>query len=362
MARAVRASRVHAPPRHPLQYPRPTPRRDALATRCRREDVVPSYVPLDLDMPHPLSAHLPMAIGTAVARCGETDVTVVMPTSESDVVDVYSAMGRPDEDPHWADVWHGDVALATAMLEGGGGGGGGGGGDAGSTIDVRGRSVINLGAGLGLAGVAAALAGASRVLMTDREPRALWCSLAAARANGLIGAAETLPASCGAPDGVALGPTPKALEPASPAASRCVVDAEIVDWFEPELAPTGFDVVLASDVLYTADAVDAIATLVLRLFSSRGGRAGRFVLADPPGRFPENHARFVRCMEDPGSIPGYAGEALITGASIERVDERIVECVNLVGETMAVKLSTYDITVPSRRARDGSASILSSRA
>ena len=39
-----------------------------------------------------------------------------------------------------------------------------------------------------------------------------------------------------------------------------------------------------------------------------------------------------------------------------------VECVNLVGETMAVKLSTYDITVPSRRARDGSASILSSRA
>ena len=134
-----------------------------------------------------------------------------------------------------------------------------------------------------------------------------------------------------------------------------------MDWFEPELAPTGFDVVLASDVLYTADAVDAIATLVLRLFSSRGGRAGRFVLADPPGRFPENHARFVRCMEDPGSIPGYAGEALITGASIERVDERIVECVNLVGETMVVKLSTYDITVPSRRARDGSASILSSR-
>ena len=35
--------------------------------------------------------------------------------------------------------------------------------------------------------------------------------VAAARANGLRGAAETLPASCGAPDGVALGPTPKAL-------------------------------------------------------------------------------------------------------------------------------------------------------
>ena len=113
-----------------------------------------------------------MAIGTAVARCGETDVTVVMPTSESDVVDVYSAMGRPDEDPHWADVWHGDVALATAMLEGGGGGGGGGGGDAGSTIDVRGRSVINLGAGLGLGGIVAARLGAAHVAITDSTPAA----------------------------------------------------------------------------------------------------------------------------------------------------------------------------------------------
>lgn len=57
------------------------------------------------------------------------------------------------------------------------------------------------GTGLGLAGIAAGLAGAAEVVLTDREPRALYCALCAAAANGLavaplpreIAAAEVRP-------------------------------------------------------------------------------------------------------------------------------------------------------------------------
>ena len=115
-----------------------------------------------------------------------------------------------------------------------------------------------------------------------------------------------------------------------------------MDWFEPEKAPTGFDVVLACDVLYTPDAVDAIATLVLRLFDGNANDGdGTFLLADPPGRFPKNHARFMSLMEDPSRIPGFAGGD--GRRSIVSVTSSIEECLNLEQKAMAVKLSNYDI-------------------
>jgi hypothetical protein len=189
------------------------------------------------------------------------------------------------------------------------------------------------------------MCGAKEVVMTDREECAVWCSLAGCKANGLVGTMN-MPEKWNAPDGVRLQALPD-FPNAPECASECVISAEKVDWFEPELAPTGFDVVLACDVLYTLDAVDAIATLVLRLFdgsdtqNTYGKTEGVFILADPPGRFPKNHERFMSLMENPSQIPGHRGNER---QAIVSVESSIEECLNLEQKTMQVKLSTYRIT------------------
>ena len=39
------------------------------------------------------------------------EMSIILPESEELVANVFSALGKPDEDPHWADVWHGGIAL-----------------------------------------------------------------------------------------------------------------------------------------------------------------------------------------------------------------------------------------------------------
>jgi len=278
---------------------------------------------LAMDLPHPLREHVPMDMYAVDARCGRRNVRLVLPECEDAVVDVYSALGRPWDDPHWADLWHGSVALAEKIFD--------------NPELVRGKRVIDLGCGLGLGGIAAALVGAREVVMSDREERALWCALSGCRANGIKDVRE-IPAQWNAPDDVEL-PSVLRFDDMSDCGSSCVVSAAKVDWFEPEKAPSGFDVVLACDVLYTPDAVDAIATLVLKLFDGTNG-SGTFVLADPPGRFPKNHERFMALMEDPTRIPGYVGAER---QAIVSVSSTIEECLNLENKTMHVKLSNFDI-------------------
>ena len=58
------------------------------------------------------------------------------------------ASGQEDRDPYWARPWPSAVALAAALLE--------------RPELVAGKTVADLGAGLGLAGIAAALAGAAQ--------------------------------------------------------------------------------------------------------------------------------------------------------------------------------------------------------
>ena len=115
-----------------------------------RED---GFVPLEGDgahLPHPHSDHVRMEMYGATVRCRARDVRLVLPESEDVVVDVYSALGRPNDDPHWADLWHGGAALAAEIFA--------------EPELVRGKRVIDLGCGLGIAGIAAAMVGAPLLL------------------------------------------------------------------------------------------------------------------------------------------------------------------------------------------------------
>ena len=127
--------------------------------------------------------------------------------------------------PYWAELWPTGVALAETVAE----------------QDVRGARVVELGCGLALPSIVAALAGAE-ALATD------WAS-----------EALTLARENGARNGVDIG----TLE---------------IDWAKPAqlLARAPFDLVLCSDVLYEPRNVEALLALLPQL--------GREVLLGEPGR------------------------------------------------------------------------------
>ena len=71
-----------------------------------------------------------------------------------------------DPDPSWADVWDSAAALAAHVRA--------------DPAAVAGKRVVDLGCGLGVVGLNAALAGAASVALVDREPEALHCAMVAA--------------------------------------------------------------------------------------------------------------------------------------------------------------------------------------
>ncbi len=71
--------------------------------------------------------------------------------------------------PHWADIWPASVAVARRLMR---------------DRNVEGRTVVDLGCGVGVAGVAAGMCGA-RVRFLDRDPHALDFAKFNARSNGV---------------------------------------------------------------------------------------------------------------------------------------------------------------------------------
>jgi predicted nicotinamide N-methyase len=147
------------------------------------------------------------------------------------------AFEREEYLPYWADLWPSSRALAAALAE----------------QPPRGLQVLELGCGLALPSIAAAMLGAAEVLATDWSADALAFAGVNAALNGV-----TLPTLL----------------------SR---------WDDPE-ATVGrgpWDLVIAADVLYEQRNVDELLPLLPRLV----GVEGRVVVADPD-RVPAQ--RFLR--------------------------------------------------------------------
>jgi predicted nicotinamide N-methyase len=154
------------------------------------------------------------------------DLVVRRPRDADALVDEH-AYAAGEFLPYWAQLWPSGTALAQAV----------------AVRSLGGMRVVELGCGLGLASLGAALAGA-RVLATDWSAEALTLLEDNAAANGLD------------------------------------LETRRVDWTAPEglLARAPFDLVLAADVLYERRAVEPLAALLPRL-------GGEVLLADP-GRPP----------------------------------------------------------------------------
>lgn len=149
-------------------------------------------------------------------------LTVLRPPSADELIDE-AAFDEDEFLPYWAELWPSGVALAGAV----------------AARDVRGARVLELGAGLGLPSLAAALRGAD-VLATDWADDAVALLRANAERNGVA------------------------------------LRVERVRWDEPEplLAEAPWDLVLGADLLYEARNAEQLAALLPRL----GGEA---LLADP---------------------------------------------------------------------------------
>jgi predicted nicotinamide N-methyase len=155
--------------------------------------------------------------------------------------------------PYWAELWPSSLALARQI-----------GGRA-----LRGARTLELGCGLGLSSIAAALAG-GRVLATDWSPDAIAMTEANAERNGVQ--LETLVCSWTAP--------------------------------HPLLDRAPWDLVIGSDLLYEQRNVDVLLDLLPRL--------GDDVLLADPGRQPAE--RFLTAAAERWQVDSRAVKELPNGA------------------------------------------------
>jgi predicted nicotinamide N-methyase len=190
-----------------------------------------------------------------VVAVGGRDLGLLRPRDADALLDEH-AFEHEEFLPYWAELWPSSLALARAL-----------GGRA-----LRGARTLELGCGLGLPSLAAALAG-GRVLATDWSAESVRMTAANAERNGLT--VETLKCSWTAP--------------------------------EPLLDRAPWDLVLASDVLYEARNGDALLSLLPRLVGERG----QVWLADP-GRPPA--APFLAAAEDTFAIQARPAAELPQGA------------------------------------------------
>lgn len=193
-----------------------------------------------------------------------------------------------DRDPYWSRPWPSAVALATQLLL--------------RPDLVAGRRVVEIGAGLGVAGLSASLAGAASVTLTDREELSLLCAALTAQSWGLPLDRPPAPqhAALFAEVAAQLGGMGRMLPTAAP------VGTASLDWHALQPDQVGaYDVVLCCDVLYEPASVAPVAAAVASLLATEG----RLLLADPPHRAAKNRERFVALLQEQG---GFSFEEIVT--------------------------------------------------
>lgn len=249
---------------------------------------------------------------------GQHVLRLISPVDVDAVLDFYIAAGL-DRDPYWCRAWPSAICLAQQLLQ--------------RPELVAGKKVADFGSGLGVAGLAAALAGAKEVVLLDREAMALYCGLLSAAASGIAGVTGTqqmqqlveqeMHSSAGqAPQAELLsallqqqkellGQQPPTGADSStlqrqqqqqqqqdqggamheqPPVAQCIYRAQPFDWNSSKIAEQ-YDVVLACDVLYESEAVDLVASVIPKLL--KPGNSSSLLLADPPNRTVANRQRFL---------------------------------------------------------------------
>ena len=182
-------------------------------------------------LPIPDDLRLRYDVAVEDVRAGAFAWTLLVVRDTNVLVDAIDAPGFAADErlPYWADLWPSAIALAAHLRVRPG---------------LAGLRALELGCGTGLAGIAAAQAGA-RVVLTDYEDDALRF----ARANVAINLDAT---------------------------ARGRVTSEILDWRRPG-RPGTFDLVLGADIVYDR----ANFPLLLDIFRSTLAPDGVALVADP---------------------------------------------------------------------------------
>ena len=128
----------------------------------------------------PLHIHLPqigdVIVVEATASSQETLVDWALLQDEDDGELSFASARLPSGDPYGAVLWPASSAIAASLLQ---------------SEDLRGKRVLEVGAGTGLVSIAASLAGAGFVLATDYEEIPLKLLRYAAKNNGVDSVIET---------------------------------------------------------------------------------------------------------------------------------------------------------------------------
>ncbi len=158
---------------------------------------------------------------------------------------------------------------------------------------TSGQRVLELGCGLGAAGIAAATAGASSVLLTDRDAALLEFAQQGAAASDVSAAVST-------------------------AALDWAADEEAL---LQAVGTEPFDVIIGADLLYDAKASPVLAALLGRLMPPGPPRVQRCVLSDPQqGECRDAFAAACAALGlevDDSPLPGPEGARMLTVARLE---------------------------------------------